>query len=289
MFTVNKKIIIGITALSVCLAALLTSCNNSSYPAPGTNNTPNPPDRTGLSESKILTEPEKAHFIIRDTPAKTTPTKTTSTKDGEVLSILTIEDLSITQHERVDKNATDNMRSAIITQGQKRIYSLYDSINNALFTEITAEGFNKDTLPRKVSVDYSCTRNDGKAISITETISYFAAEEPGYSILTTYNFVPLTGERIPQLFYNPDDSDAYNAADNTMYEKLTSKYGEIISYDNVSTSFVDVAANCWHFSEDGNGIKVFFTAGQIAPEQAGDFEIEYSKEELPEFAQKFFN
>jgi hypothetical protein len=102
--------------------------------------------------------------------------------------------------------------------------------------------------------------------------------------------VPLTGEKIPQLFYIPGDSNAFNAADNTLYEKLTAKYGsDVISYNNVSASFIDVAADCWYFTEDGKGIAVYFSAGRVAPEEAGVIEVEYSKEELPDFAQKFFN
>ena len=286
----NKKIIAVILTAALCITALLTGCADNTTTTTDNNNTTNKlPDRTGLTESKITSEPEKAHFIIRDTPASK-PTKTTSTKDGEVISILEIEDISITHHERVDKNATENMRSVVNSAAEKRLVSLYNSTNANLVAEMAQENFDRSSLPYKVSVDYSCTRNDGRAISITETINSYAADTLQHSITTTYNFVPLTGERISQLFYTSGDSDGYNAADNTMYEKLTAKYGpEVISYNNVTASFVDVAADCWYFSEDGKRLVVTFSAGRIAPEEVGVIEIEYSKEELPEFAQKFFN
>ena len=286
----NKKIITVILTAALCITALLTSCaDNTTTTTTPDNAANNAPNRTGLTESKITSEPEKAHFIIRDTPASK-PARTTSTKDGEVISVLEIEDISITHHERVDKNATEKMRSVINTAAEKRLISLYDSTNANIFTEMATENFDKSSLPYKMAVDYSCTRNDGRAISITETINSYAADVLQHSITTTYNFVPLTGERISQLFYVTGDSDAYNAADNTMYEKLTAKYGaDVISYNNVTASFVDVAADCWYFAEDGKSIIVTFSAGRVAPEEAGVIEIEYSKEELPEFAQKFFN
>ena len=278
----NKRISTILIALSICAtAALTTACSD--------NTVVTAPERTGLTETKITSEPEKAHFLIKDRPADN-PARTTYTKDGEALNVLEIEELSITQHERIDKPAADKMRDVLLTQAEKRLNNLYDSSSNALFNEMSSEGFDKSTLPHKIAVDYTCIRNDGRAISIIETINSYAADALQHSTMTAYNFVPLTGEHINQIFYVTGDSDSYNSADNTMYEKLIKKYGEeVISYNNVSASFIDVATDCWYFTQDGNGIKVTFSAGRIAAKDAGDLEIEYSKEELPEFAQKYFN
>lgn len=281
----NNKISISIITLGLCAAALLTSCNNN----PANNDITNTPDRGGITESTISSEPEKAHFIIKDTPAKN-PVKTTYSKDGELLNSLEIEDLSITQHERVDKQAAAKMKEVIIAQGEKRILAAYDSNNETLLADMQNENFDASKLPHKIAVDYTCTRNDGRAISILETTNSYAAGELLNTITSSYNFVPLTGERIRQPFYTSNSSEEFNAADNTMYEKLVSKYGEeVISYDNVTASFVDVAEECWYFTQDGKGVAVVFSAGRIAPEEAGILEIEYTKEELPEFAQKYFN
>lgn len=280
-FTLNKRITTILIALSICAtAALTTACSDNTVTAP---------ERTGLTETKITSEPEKAHFLIKDRPADN-PSRTTYTKDGEMLNVLEIEELSITQHERVDKPAADKMRDVLLTQAEKRLNNLYDSSSNALFTEMSSESFDTSTLPHKIAVDYTCIRNDGRAISITETINSYAADVLQHSTMTAFNFVPLTGEHINQIFYVSGDSNSYNDADNTMYEKLVKKYGEdVINYNNVSASFVDVATDCWYFTQDGDGIKVTFSAGRIASKDAGDLEIEYSKEELPEFAQKYFN
>ena len=60
-------------------------------------------------------------------------------------------------------------------------------------------------------------------------------------------------------------------------EELSAVLGKIFAGQNVETTV------------DGKSIIVTFSAGRVAPEEAGVIEIEYSKEELPEFAQKFFN
>lgn len=277
-----KTKFITFISLGICAAAILTSC---------TNNTPeiNNHGETVSSESNITVEPNKAHFIIKDKPAKNA-VKTTYSKEGETLNSLEIEELSITPHERADKDAAYNMKEIINVQGEKRLYSIYDSNNEVLLAEMTNENFDASSLPRKIAVDYTCVRNDGKAISVLETINSYAADQLQTTVTTAYNFVPLTGERIMQVFYTPGNKEEYDAADNTMYEKLVSKYGaELISYNSVSSSFVDVAAECWFFAEDGEGISVIFPAGRITPVEAGALELEYSKEELPEAAQKYFN
>lgn len=281
MFHVKNKIILSLIILCLCAATLLTSCTENT-----TNN--NSANNPGPGQSTILTEPEKAHYLIKDTPADS-PAKTLS-NDGEVFSSLVIEKLSITQHDRINKPAAAKMKEVLVAQGEKRINDIYYSNADVLLAQMKQEDFDKSTLPHKMTVDYTCVRNDGRAISILETIDSYSADKLQSSITTAYNFIPLTGERIGQPFYTVGNSDEFNAADNTMYEKLLSKYGEeVISYNNVSASFVDAAADCWYFTQDGKGIAVKFSAGRIAPVEAGDLEIEYSKEELPEFAQKFFN
>lgn len=278
----NNKALLTITAIAICCTAILTACNSD-------NKTNNQIDPVAPHESAIVTEPEKAHFIIKDTPA-TKATKTTYTHEGELVNSLEIEELSITQHERIDKDAASKMRDVLITQGEKRLVSIYDGSIKALFAAMDSENFDANSLPYKMTVDYSCIRNDGRAISLVETITSYSAGTPLNTLNSTYNFVPLTGERISQPFYTPGNSDEFNAADNTMYEKLVAKYGtDVINYDNVAASFVDLAASCWHFTADGKGVTVLFAPGRIAPEESGALEIDYTKEELPEFAQKYFN
>ena len=131
-------------------------------------------------------------------------------------------------------------------------------------------------------------RNDGKAISVLETIEMSYAGEVDNSICTSYNFDPATGDLIKQVFYSADDKESFDSADDSMYKKLIAKYGEeTISYENVSSSFVELAEECWYFTE--NGIQIIFNPGSIAPASAGVLDLEYTAEELPELAQKYFN
>ena len=90
------------------------------------------------------------------------------------------------------------------------------------------------------------------------------------------------------MFYIAGDKASFDEADDVMYKKLVSKYGEeAISYNNVASSFVEIAEQCWYFTEDG--VKVMFNVGTVADPEVGTLELEYTKEELPELAQKYFN
>ena len=277
MFHVKNRLIIAFIA--ACLAATtLTACSG------GDNREP---QREGVAPSVIETQPESQHYMISDKPASK-PARITKSADGEtVYTSLEIEDLSIVQMAQADKNAAKNMRK-IMDQSHNRHISAYESALEALNAELTAENVDLSVFPHETKIDYTCTRNDGKAISITEKISSYSAGNLTREISFAYNFDPATGEQIKQVFYQRDDKQGYNDADSLLYSKLLNEYGsEAINYSNIPSSFVDEAEDCWYFTADG--IKISFNPGEIAPESFGIIETEYAKEELPEFAQKYFN
>ena len=108
------------------------------------------------------------------------------------------------------------------------------------------------------------------------------------TIRFSYNFDPITGDQVRNIFYVPGDKESFDTADDVIYKKLLAKYGEdVVDYDNVTASFIDECLDCWRFTE--SGVVVTFNKGSIAAPEAGVLEVEYSKEELPEFAQKYFN
>lgn len=276
LFNVKNKVIIALAAL-LAASCVMTACSDKDTRVP---------EREGVAPSTIEAEPEKEHFLISDLAAKK-PARTTKGQDGTVFKSLEVEDLTIVQLAQADKQAAKNMRK-VMDMAYDRHISAYDASLEVLYAELSAENVDFSVFPHETKVDYTCTRNDGRAISIIEEITSYSAGNPGATTLFAYNFDPITGNQVTQVLYENGNKQSFDDADNKLYEKLVNTYGtDVINYSNIASSFVDAAVDCWYFTE--NGIKINFNPGDAAKPEAGVIEVEYTKEELPEFAQKYFN
>jgi len=272
----NKKTVLAIIAAGLITASFLTACNNTQQQAP---------DRTATN-STIASEPEKAHYTFVE-QSQTKPTMLLSEDKQTVYVTSSAEKISFVAENRADREASKKINDTLATiyTRAKQYYQNYESDVSAVLSQ---ENPDLSVFPWETNVDYTCTRNDGRAISVTEVIEYRAGGAVTSSARYSYNFDPITGDEITNVFYKPGDQEAFNQADDLIYRKLLAKYGEeVINYDNVTASFIDEALGCWRFTE--NGVVVTFNADTIAPASAGVLEVEYTKEELPEAAQKYFN
>ncbi len=279
MFNVkNTKITAVIAAGLLCMT--LASCTDDKS---NVNN--NAIDRQPLN-SIIEAQPEKAHFTFLERE-QDTPLTLQSTDKQTVYISASAEKASFVAENRADRNAAKKIND-VLTRAADKSKNIYASLTDELDALFTLETPDMSTFPWEARIDFSCIRNDGKAISVLETIETASAGEIVANTFSSYNFDPVTGDQIGQIFYSVDDKASFDSADNVMYNKLVEKYGsETISYDNVSSSFVELAAQSWYFTE--KGVQVIFNPGIIASADAGMLDIEYAKEELPELAQKYFN
>ncbi len=264
----NKNIFKLFAVLTIA-SALLTGCSDK-------------PSRTGNDPSIIASKPTEEHYIISEQAPKV-PDKTLKSEDGTVYKTLTVEEIKVTPKARVDKPAADKIEETF-DEAAKRHILVYDESLEAI-PETPAE-----LLPIETTVNYTTLRNDGRAISIREDIAVFNAGAQVSASAFIYNFDPITGKQIlTDIFYTAGDKDSLDQADNKMFEKLVAKYGaESIKYESLNNaSYVDAAQDTWYFTD--GGIKVYFAAGEIADASLGALEIEYTKDELPEFSQKYFN
>ncbi len=272
MFHVNKKIITGIIVAALA-CAYLTGCEDKKI-----NNTTDPATQD---------QPYEAHFTFVE-HGQDTPSTLESTDKQELYVSASAEKAAFVAQNRIDRPTAKKIND-VLTQAYERSKNLYNSMVDDFDAYISSES-NPDmsVFPWESSADFKCLRNDSKAISVSETIESKSAGTVFSTTVYTYSFDPTTGDRINQVFYVTDDKESFDAADDTMYTKLTEKYGkDVISYENVTSSFVEAASQSWYFTE--NGVHIAFNVGAIASEDAGILELDYSKEELPEFAQKYFD
>ncbi len=278
LFNVKKSSIIAVIAAALICSAL-GGCNDSN-----STNKVNI-DRTPLM-STVTAQPEKAHFTFLEHSPEIP--NTLSSEDKQTIYISSsAEKASFVAESRADREAAKKI-NATLTQAHERSMNIYDSLIDELEAHLSTENPDMSIFPWETRVDFTCKRNDGRAISVIEEIESYSGKELSGTTTFSYNFEPATGNRIKQVFYDESSKQDFDAADDTMYKKLIAKYGEeTINYDNVSSSFVEVAHQCWYFTKDG--VEIVFSPGSIAPVEAGTLELEYSKEELPELAQKYFN
>ncbi len=213
-----------------------------------------------------------------------------SFKDGETETVYVegvVRKPSLVSLERVNSKVSKNINSVL-----SNAYDRNSSGANALMDEVIQafkdENFTAESggLPWSFTTDYDVMRNDGKVVTIKEVIEYVVSNK---TVTNTYyyNFDVNDGSQIVNVFFVEGDDDERDAIDLIVFEKLKEKYGDdSINYDNVYSSFVEVATDSWYFTEDG--VNLFFNRYEVAPESEVDFEIELTKDELPEFAQEYF-
>ena len=267
--------------LIICLAAILAVSCMALSGCEGNKER----ELHGDDPTTITTKPDEAHFVITETPAKKPVHPPFSFEEGE--NSLVIENISITAYERIDSESAKKMNKTL-DKSRERIEDIYVDDCFRLKEAIDAGEDLSAGFPYKTVVDYSYSRNDGKAITILEKIESYSVDTLSYTVLSAYNFEPLTGELVIQPFCNMENKEDFDNADNIMFTKLNEKYPGTVSYERLGfPSFVDASQSYWQITD--SGVKVIFPAGLLAPIESGELEIEYTKEELPEFAQKYFN
>ena len=278
---IHRKVKIKITAIIAALALCtsLSACTNRETNKEVTT------ERAPLL-STVAAQPEKAHYTFME-HSQDAPNVLTSTDKSVVYISSTTEKVSFVAENRADREAAKKINE-VLTAAYDRSKDVYNNLADSLDVYFSQQDADMSVFPWEVDTNYTCIRNDGKAITVLEAIQFAEAGVHNSTTTFSYNFDPVTGEQISQVFYTPNDKASFDEADSKMYNKLIEKYGEqLISYDNVASSFVEVAQQFWYFTEDG--VKVVFTAGSIAPSESGEFEIDYTKEELAESALKYFN
>lgn len=274
----NRKIIISILACGILLSSL-TACSD---------NANKNPERTGNTESQITSQPESSHFHFIEREDSTPDTVYNQDKTVAYIKN-TCEKVSFVALERVDSDIAREMNAVL-----SKAYDSHRASSGTLMDDLNEYLENGDVdesvFPWETKVDYNCTRNDGKAISVIETTDFYSASKLSGTTVRTYNFEPTTGKQITNIFYEVGNDEAFNAMDDFIYKKLIEKYGEDkgITYTMPNlTSMVDEAMNSWYFT--ATGIKIIFNPGSIAPTENGNFELEIAKSDLPDFAQSYFN
>lgn len=266
--------------ISIIAAATISAC----LMAAGCQKKPEAPVRTG-DTSTIETEPEKQHFIFTQHEDTTPENKLTT--DGVVIITNTCEEVSFVPYNRSDSGASKSM-NAVLDKAFKNHRQIASDMVEDAQEYITDGVIDPEVLPWETRIDYSCKRNDGKAISVIETADFYSAGKLKGTTVRTYNFKPLTGEQITNVFFS--DNASRDEMDDYIYNKLLEKYGEDsgITYTMPTlVSMVDEALSSWYFTE--TGVKIIYNPGSIAPIENGTFELELTKQELPEFAHEYFN
>ncbi len=278
----NKKIITALIAAGL-LSTSLISCTTEKNPS-GNDVTANPGTD---SESSSTLAASEAHYnlVTRDNPYTVYNQDKTTTYISN-----NIKSASFVAYDRSNSPAAKKMNERLdeaYSRNETSSTEMTDILDN-LFADTEAD-IDAFIFPWTLETDYELVRNDGKAISVIEHIDHYTGGANHALSTFTYNFDPATGEQISQVFYDESlGKEEYDKADDVLYKKLMAKYPDSeISYTYISSSFVDTASDSWYFTEDG--IKVIFNVYDIAPAAAGTFELDIPKEELPDFAQKYFN
>ena len=275
-----KKIIYSAIALTLICAAF-TACSKPTVP----------PERTGNIVSTISSQPDKEHYHFVERDDANPHVVFEKGENGEEVRYIsnTCEKVSFVAHERSNSEAAKAMSNVF-----DRAYDNHRSSSSAMMDDLdyylSSDSVDMSVFPWETKVDYSCTRNDGKAISIIETTDFYAAGKLEGTTVRTFNFNPLDGSQITNIFYKNGDKESFDAVDDFIFKKLIEKYGENsgITYSMPNlTSMVDEAIPGWYFTE--TGVKIIFNPGSIAPIENGTFELDLTKEELPEDALKYFN
>lgn len=282
----NKKLITLILAAGIiCTAAACTDKTPSGDDISNDTNI-NAENNDNENTNEAL-DPTSSHYNLI---SREEPYSLTSTNKEKTYIQSTLSKASFVALQRKNSPNAKNMNQ-VLEQAFVRHETTQNEMSAMLDDLFADETANTDAIhfPWILETSYELVRNDGRAISLLENVYYFAGGTHPSITTFSYNFDPATGKQITQVFYDIEGgNEALSEADNLLYTKLVEKYGEdTISYDYIQSSFAETLSDCWYFTE--NGIKIAISAGEIAPNAAGTFELELSKDELCDSAQKYFN
>ncbi len=237
------------------------------------------------AETSQSVEKPQFQMLVKDYPISVTD------KNNEELVYVdgTVRKASVVAQSREFSDVTKSINKVLL-EAYNRNKTSGDEILDIVSEAFATEGFDVDAamFPWSIDTNYELVNNNGTIATVKETIDYYAGG-PHHTVSTYYyNFDCADGNHLAQIMYTEGDDAQRDAADSLIYNKLKEKYGEdVINYDYIQSSFVEAAVDTWYFTE--NGINIYFNQYEIAPYAAGDFEIEITKDELPETALKYFD
>lgn len=213
---------------------------------------------------------------------------TAKLEDGTVLYDINIQKVNsyVLQNQQfmTCSKAVNKMIDTALTIRKKDA----DEFKNALYDFIATSGTEQAGLPWSMSAIYKVEKNDGKAVSISENVeeSMGSLAQGSVNAVFGYNFDALTGEQISLESICANDTER-QTFETLISTKLVNKYGAetFEGYDKRST-YLLLGDDSWYFSPEG--ITIFYNTTEIAPAVAGSFEINVSKQELPQGFQKYF-
>ena len=270
----KKKILTAI--LAAIVVASCVACKSNDVVEDNINNEVEANDRADLTV-------DESHFTMleREYPISF------KDKDGETVYVNgNLRKASVVAYNRVNSKISKKI-NAVLSSAYERHQTSGDELMNYVVEAFKDSSFDKDSVsfPWYINTDYEIDRNDGLIISIKEKVEYFGGSDVVDSSFC-YNFDVKTGELIRHIMYTEGDDEQRDAADSLIYEKLKAKYGDVVSYDYVISSFVEASSDVWSFTD--SGIKIVFNEGEVAPFEEGKMEIEILKSELPESAMQYF-
>lgn len=233
-------------------------------------------------ETEVSIEDPRFNLIEKEYPVSF---KNAETEEVYVEGV--VRKPSLVSFERVNSNVSKTINS-VLSKAYDRNSSGANNLMDQVVQAFDDESFVPENggFPWSFTTDYDIIRNDGKVVTVKETVEYVVGNENVVSSYY-YNFDVNDGSQIMNIFFVEGDNDERDAIDLVVFEKLKEKYGaDNVNYDNVYSSFVEIATDSWYFTE--NGVNVYFNRYEIAPESEVDFEIELTRDELPEFAQEYF-
>ena len=273
MFHVKNKFILSAIAAAIICTAFTGCQSTKEQPAKETE------------ESLIPSQPDNEHYVFIEHKDKDPYIIRKENDDSVIYINNTCESVSFVALKSADKAASKEMNRVL-----DEAYNSHEQSSKSMFSQLdfylSSENADLSSFPWETKVDYSCTKNDGRAISIIETRDFYSAGEHEGTTVRAFNFNPLTGALINNIFFT--DNASRDKMDDSVYNKLIEKYGEDkgINYSIVTSSMIEEALDSWYFTE--TGVKLIFNPGSIAPIESGAFELDLSKNELPENAQKYF-
>ena len=270
----KKKILTAI--LAAIVVASCVACNSNDVVDNDVKNEVETNDRADLTV-------DESHFTMleRDYPISF------KDKDGETVYVNgNLRKASVVAYNRVNSKISKKI-NAVLSSAYERHQTSGDELMNYVVEAFKDSSFDKDSVsfPWYINTDYELGRNDGLVMGIQEKVEYFGGSDVVNSVFC-YNFDVKTGELINHIMYTEGDDEQRDAADSLIYEKLKAKYGDVVSYDYVISSFVEASSDVWSFTD--SGIKIVFNEGEVAPFEEGKMEIEILKSELPESAMQYF-
>lgn len=263
-----KKILAGLLAAGICVA--LASCKQEKVEKPD--------DNTQETENEVVEITKEPLYLISTRDFE----DNVAVKDTEqIVFTKNVQSVRITAFDRKYSECAKNIVS-VMSSAEKRANDQASEIKN-MAMELLAQRQPGLSFPFCFEATYHPGRNDGAVVCIVEKAYYNSGGPHPYHADFGYNFDAQTGKHLNFEAVFPKDFDL----ETLLFEKLNEKYPGMIDPQNFSIpELTRIADDSWVFTNEG--IDVWFNVYDIAPYAGGTFEIQISKNELPDEMLKYF-